>query len=129
MNLLALDTMRSLASQGEVVAIEAGEILFQAGDVGESMYGILEGSIRLTWIDDLGQQGHEDIPQGHVFGAGALVMDGHKRLGTATAMADCRLIEMNRDKFLFAVQESPMFAIQLLASVDERLRDLKQAKV
>ena len=125
--MLALDTMRSLASHGEVMAIEAGEILFRAGDVGESMYGILEGSIRLTWIDDLGQQGHEDIPQGHVFGSGALVMDGHMRLSTATAMADCRLIEMNRDKFLFAVQESPMFAIQLLASVDERLRDLKQA--
>ena len=125
--MLALDTMRSLASQGEVVFMQAGEVLFQAGDVGESMYGILEGSIRLTWIDDLGQEGHEDIPRGHVFGSGALVMDGHKRLGTATAMEDCRLIEMNRDKFLFAVQESPMFAIQLLASVDERLRDLKQA--
>ncbi len=32
---------------------------------------------------------------------------------------------MNREKFLFAVQEAPMFAIELLASVDERLRDLK----
>ena len=42
-------------------------------------------------------------------------------------MVESRLIEMNRDKFLFAVQESPMFAIELLASVDGRLRDLKQA--
>ncbi|MGB1775897.1 MAG: Crp/Fnr family transcriptional regulator [Synechococcus sp.] len=126
--MLALDTMRTLASQGEVVALQAGEVLFAAGDVGASMYGILEGSIRLTWIDDLGHQGHEDISCGHVFGAGALVMDGHQRLSTATATEDCRLIEMNREKFLFAVQESPMFAIQLLASVDERLRDLKQAE-
>ena len=123
----ALDTMRALANQAGVLPLRAGEVLFEAGDVGTSMYGLLEGSIRLTWIDDQGLEGTEDIPQGHVFGAGALVMDGHRRLGTATAMVESRLIEMNRDKFLFAVQESPMFAIELLASVDGRLRDLKQA--
>ena len=123
----ALDTMRALANQAEVLTLRAGAVLFEAGDVGTSMYGLLEGSIRLTWIDDQGLEGTEDIPQGHVFGAGALVMDGHRRLGTATAMVESRLIEMNRDKFLFAVQESPMFAIELLASVDGRLRDLKQA--
>lgn len=123
----ALDTMRALANQAEVLTLRAGEVLFEAGDVGTSMYGLLEGSIRLTWIDDQGLEGTEDIPQGHVFGAGALVMDGHRRLGTATAMVESRLIEMNRDKFLFAVQESPMFAIELLASVDGRLRDLKLA--
>ena len=123
----ALDTMRALANQAEVLTLRVGEVLFEAGDVGTSMYGLLEGSIRLTWIDDQGLEGTEDIPRGHVFGAGALVMDGHRRLGTATAMVESRLIEMNRDKFLFAVQESPMFAIELLASVDGRLRDLKQA--
>jgi CRP-like cAMP-binding protein len=32
---------------------------------------------------------------------------------------------MNREKFLFAVQESPMFAIELLGSIEERLRHLK----
>ena len=32
---------------------------------------------------------------------------------------------MNRDKFLFAVQETAMFAVQLLASIDARLRYIK----
>ena len=40
-------------------------------------------------------------------------------------MSDSRLIAMNREKFLFALQETPMFAIELLASLDERLRDIK----
>ena len=52
-------------------------------------------------------------------------MADHRRLGTAKALSDCNLIEMNREKFLFAVQESPMFAIELLASADERIRDIK----
>ena len=92
------------------------------------MFGILEGTMRLTWKSHSGEQNHEDIQAGHVFGVGALVMPDHRRLGTATAVTPCRLIEMNREKFLFAVQETPMFALALIASVDERLRDIKLGK-
>ena len=122
-----LDTMRALATKGEVVSLKTGDVLFSSGETGQSMYGILEGSIRLSWIAEDGKEGHEEIKAGHVFGAGALVLHDHRRLGTAKAASDCRLIEMNREKFLFAMQEAPMFAIQLLASVDERLRDIKLA--
>ena len=121
----ALDTMLALASESEVITLGKGSVLFQPGETGTTMYGLLEGSIRLTWTGKGGREGHEDIPVGHVFGAGALVMEDHKRLGRATAMSDCRLIEMNREKFLFALQETPMFALELLASLDERLRDIK----
>ena len=123
----ALDTMRALASKAEVIHINQGDVLFHTGETGTCMYGLLEGSVQLTWIDSAGHEGHEDIPVGHVFGAGALVMEDHQRLSTATATSDCRLIAMNRDKFLFAVQETPMFAVQLLASIDARLRDIKLA--
>tara|TARA_B100000073_G_scaffold322842_1_gene304479 strand:+ start:386 stop:772 length:387 start_codon:yes stop_codon:yes gene_type:complete len=121
----ALDTMRALARKSEVRGVNAGDLIFKADDPGASMFGVLEGTVRLTWTNENGQEGYERIEAGNVFGAGALVMEGHRRLGTAQAETDCRLIEMNREKFLFAVQESPMFAIELLASVDARLRDLK----
>ncbi|MGB1195803.1 MAG: Crp/Fnr family transcriptional regulator [Synechococcus sp.] len=121
----ALDTMRALAQKSEVHTFNTGDIIFKADDPGSSMFGVLEGSVRLSWQNDQGHQGYELIEAGNVFGAGALVMDGHRRLGTAQAEGPCRLIEMNREKFLFAVQEAPMFAIELLASVDSRLRDLK----
>ena len=121
----ALDTMLALASESEVITLGKGSVLFQPGETGATMFGLLEGSIRLSWTGKGGHEGHEDIPVGHVFGAGALVMEDHKRLGRATAMSDSRLIEMNREKFLFALQETPMFAIELLASLDERLRDIK----
>ena len=65
------------------------------------------------------------LEAGEVFGAGALVTQDHRRYGNARALTPCRLLVMNREKFLFAVQESPMFAIELLASIDQRLRDLK----
>ena len=121
----ALDTMRALAGEAEIHQLRAGDLVFQANQLGTSMFGVLEGIVRLSWSRADGVGGFEDIAAGHVFGAGALVMAGHRRLGTAKALSDCNLIEMNREKFLFAVQETPMFAIELLASVDERLRDIK----
>ena len=123
----ALGTMRALTNEHNVISLKSGEVLFRPGETGSTMFGLLEGAIRITWIGEAGQSGYEDIPLGNVFGAGALVVEGHKRLGMATATMDCRLIEMTREKFLFALHETPMFALELLASIDERLRDIKLA--
>jgi CRP-like cAMP-binding protein len=118
----ALDTMRALADRGEVQDVAAGSLIFRSGESGDCMFGLLEGTVRLSWNGDAG---HEDIRAGDVFGAGALVTHDHRRFGDARALTDCRLLVMNREKFLFAVQEAPMFAIELLGSIDQRLRDLK----
>lgn len=118
----ALDTMLALSAQGEVQQVAAGETIFRSGDAGDCMFGLLEGTVELTWSE---ANGKEIIRAGDVFGAGALVTENHQRFGNATAITDCRLLVMNREKFLFAVQESPLFAIELLASIDARLRLLK----
>ena len=118
----ALDTMRALASKGEVLTVAQGELIFRSGETGDCMFGLLEGSVELSWN---GEAGHEVIQVGDVFGAGALVTPDHRRYGNARALSDCKLLMMNREKFLFAVQESPIFAIELLGSIDQRLRQLK----
>ncbi|MDI9405849.1 MAG: Crp/Fnr family transcriptional regulator [Chitinophagaceae bacterium] len=118
----ALDTMRALASTGEVIAVEPGDLIFRSGEPGDCMFGLLEGEVQLSWNGD---EGHEQINAGDVFGAGALVTNEHRRYGDAKAITPCRLLVMNREKFLFAVQEAPMFAIELLGSIDQRLRQLK----
>ena len=114
--------MRALASTGEVVSVPQGELIFRSGESGDCMFGLLEGTVQLSWN---GETGHEQIEAGDVFGAGALVTHDHRRYGNARALTPCRLLVMNREKFLFAVQESPMFAIELLGSIDQRLRHLK----
>ena len=114
--------MRALATKGEVIDVPPGELIFRSGETGDCMYGVLEGTVQLSWNGD---QGHEDIQAGDVFGAGALVPPEHRRYGDARALSPCRLLVMNREKFLFAVQEAPMFAIELLGSIDQRLRSLK----
>ncbi len=115
--------MRALATSGEVIHIPAGNVVFRSGEPGNCMFGLLEGTVDLSWNGQGG--GHERLQAGDVFGAGALVTPEHRRFGNATALTDCQLLVMNKEKFLFAVQESPMFAIELLGSIDQRLRDLK----
>jgi CRP/FNR family cyclic AMP-dependent transcriptional regulator len=114
--------MRALATKGEVMTVEPGGLIFRAGDPGDCMFGLLEGQVELCWN---GEEGHELINAGDVFGAGALVTSGHCRYGNAKAVTHCSLLKMNREKFLFAVQESPIFALELLASINLRLRQLK----
>lgn len=114
--------MRALADEGEVRTFAPGEWIFRAGESGDTLFGLLEGSVELTWNAGTG---HEEIKAGDVFGAGALVMPDHRRYGDARSLTNSRILLMNREKFLFAVQEAPMFAIELLASVDDRLRHLK----
>ena len=46
--------MRALANKGEVVTLNAGDVLFSSGELGKSLYGILEGTIRLTWTSKNG---------------------------------------------------------------------------
>ena len=41
------------------------------------------------------------------------------------AVVSSELIEMGREQFLFAVQETPMFALELMASLEARLRGLE----
>ena len=57
----------------------------------------------------------KDVPAGTViFEEGAS--------GTAVAVADTKLAVIDRSKFLFLVQETPMFALQVMSSMAERIR-------
>ncbi|MFZ9951340.1 MAG: Crp/Fnr family transcriptional regulator [Vulcanococcus sp.] len=117
MELSALHTIQALAGGLAVRLVHAHELIYTAGAPGDSIYCVLAGEIQLAWPDG----GKELFQPGQVFGVGALVEHDHRRHGTARALQDSELIEMNREEFLFALQETPMFALQLLASLEERL--------
>ena len=62
--------MRAFTREDDVILLKSGEVLFRPGETGTTMFGLLEGAIRITWIGQAGQNGHEDIPVGHVLGQG-----------------------------------------------------------
>ena len=103
--------------------VRAGEVIFSAGDAGIVMSGIVEGEIEISVNDRV----LETIREGDIFGEGALVHSDSKRASTAIAKTDCRLVIMERKNFLFAVQQTPMFAIEIMRSYSDRIRRLRQS--
>ena len=99
----------------------AGEVIFQQGTKGKMMYGIIEGEVEML----VGDKVVETIKQGDVFGQGALLHSDHLRTSTARAKTDCQIACLDQQHFLFAVQETPMFALEVMRSYSDRLRSLK----
>ena len=121
MNSGLLHTMQAFASSLPLRVLTPGEVLFEAGEPGDTIFCVLSGAIELGWGGDV----PEMFGLGDVLGVGALVSDHHRRHGTARALEATELIEMSREQFLFAVQETPLFAIELMASLEQRLRGLE----
>lgn len=121
-NLGALHTIQALASSLPIRCLEPHQLLFAEGEPGRCIFGVVSGSLELRW----GAEGCERFGPGDVIGLGALLSDAHLRHGTARALEPCELLEMNREQFLFAVQETPMFAIELMAGLERRLRRLEE---
>jgi CRP-like cAMP-binding protein len=119
---LELNTMAALAGKRALMFVKQGEIIFKNGEPGDRLYGVVSGEVRLNW----GDQGVEMIGAGSSFGVGALLGPDHRRFGTAVAICDSELLEMNREEFLFAMQELPMFSLEMMHDLEQRLQKLKE---
>ena len=99
------------------VDVAPGEVVFKEGDAGTEMFGIVSGEIRLE------SQGKEIATLGpdDVFGEMAL-LDSSPRMATAVATAESSLAVIDRHRFLFLVQETPMFALSVMSAMADRFR-------
>ena len=104
------------------VTYAPGDTIFNSGDVEEILYGVVEGEVEL-WVDG---KLAETITQGDIFGEGALVHEDSKRFETAIAKTNCKLAFLERRHFLFVVQQTPMFALEVIKSYSDRLRKVKK---
>jgi CRP/FNR family cyclic AMP-dependent transcriptional regulator len=98
---------------------EAGEAIFRIYDMGAEMYVLLEGQVELT-IDS---KVLETLGPGEPFGEMALI-DQAPRLATATAKTPCKLAVIPEKRFLFMVQQTPHFALQIMKVMADRLRKM-----
>jgi CRP-like cAMP-binding protein len=99
----------------------AGEVIFQQGDHAEHLYGVLEGEVEMR----VEGKPLELIKAGDMFGEGALIHSDRKRTSTAIAKTDCTLAMLDERRFLFVVQETPMFAIDVMRSYSDRMRRMR----
>jgi CRP-like cAMP-binding protein len=101
------------------------EVIFEEGSTGSEMYLIHSGKVLLSVRRNEAQQ----IPlvvlnPGDFFGEMALVDDSPRSTTASAVEDDTELIVMDRARFLFMVRQQPEFALSLMHTLCQRLRDM-----
>lgn len=102
----------------EYIEIKAGDTLFKQGDWGEIMYVLIEGKAEITISGVL----FGEYVQGSIVGEMA-VIDGSPRYGTVTAVTSCKFVKVDKKRFLFLINETPGFAIEVIRIMAMRLKE------
>jgi CRP/FNR family transcriptional regulator, cyclic AMP receptor protein len=111
-----------LAEAVDVRTLEPGEILFRAGEPGESLYIVRSGEVELFIRDNAGQKIPLTIAcTNQIFGELAL-LDRGPRTATAMALVDTVLLVLDREDLLLLFQKTPVAALRLLAGMGHMTR-------
>jgi len=103
-------------------AITAGTSLFRAGELGDAMYLIQSGRVRIAVKDAEGKQiVLAELAQGDFFGEMSII-DGKQRSADAAVIEDAHLSVLSREDFLRFVNTNPGVALEMLSAVFQRLR-------
>ena len=100
-----------------IESFAAGQKIFAAGDLGDTMYAIQDGEVDIV-IDG---KVVETATAGAIFGEMALIDDA-PRSADAIARTECHLVPVDKQHFLFMVTETPNFALQVMHIMANRLR-------
>jgi CRP-like cAMP-binding protein len=103
----------------DFVEYKAGQVVFEQGSSSDHMYAIKEGEIEILHEG----KSIEVLGPGQFFGEMSLV-DNAPHSATAVARTDCKLVLVNRHRFLFMVQETPTFALEVMHVMSERIRKM-----
>jgi CRP/FNR family cyclic AMP-dependent transcriptional regulator len=115
----AARNLRSLLSE-KIVA--RNTLLFRQGDVGDSMYLIESGRIRISIQDeDKRDVTLAELAQGDFFGEMSII-DGRQRSADAQVVEDSRLAILSREAFLSFIRSNPDVAVEMLSALTDRLR-------
>lgn len=114
--------LRLLGDSLGMQTFERGETIFHQGSVGNVLYLIVAGQVRIYTVSQLGQELSVMIYcDGDFFGELSL-LDGEPRSASAVAMRRTSALTLHRDAFLRAIRSVPEIAVTVLAELSARLR-------
>jgi CRP-like cAMP-binding protein len=99
------------------VQLLPGDVLFKAGESGDSMFVLLQGALDV-YVDDqlVGQSARGDI-----VGEMALI-DQSPRSATVVAREASSLVKLDSARFQRLIQQNPFFALHVMKVLADRIR-------
>ena len=118
------ELLAEVASILEEVVLESGEVIFEKGDVGESMYIIVDGRVRVydgdKTVNHLGEK--------EIFGELAL-LDPEPRSASVQAVEETRLFRLDRDTFFELMADNIQVVSGVMQVLCQRLRRMTSIAV
>jgi HEAT repeat protein len=112
------DVLADVADLLQEMEVADGETVFKEGDLGDSLYVIVDGRVRVHNDERLlNYLGERDV-----FGEMAL-LDPEPRLASVTALEPTRLLRLDQSPFYQLIAERPEVATGIIRVLTRRLRD------
>jgi CRP/FNR family transcriptional regulator, cyclic AMP receptor protein len=101
----------------DVKVYEPGQTIFKLGEPPDLMYVVQEGEVEIVY------EGNpvEVLGPGDMFGEMSLISD-EPRSATAVAKTLRKLVPIDLKRFIFLVEETPYFAVQVMKVMASRIR-------
>ena len=112
------DLVAMFSDERRTVHLEAGQVLFKNGDLGGSMYVVQSGAVTIR----SGSVVYEDVGPGGMVGEMGIVETNMSRSAMVYALTPAELVEIDQERFLALVDETPSFALTVMRVLSRRLR-------
>lgn len=103
----------------DVRSFEPGQTIFKTGEPPDVMYVVQEGEIEITFEGTV----VETLGSGNIFGEMSLIND-EPRSATATSKTASKVVPVDLRHFMFLVEETPYFAVQVMKIMASRIRQM-----
>ncbi len=114
--------LEHLAEDVDQVNFKAGETIFNEHDLGDGLYVVETGSVRIWVMDeDVQDVTLAQLKPGDFFGELA-VLDRGERSSSATALEDTHLHKLSSDAFQKFLIEHPDAAVDVIVEIAQRMR-------
>ena len=104
-------------NEPDIVIFAPGDTIIAAGESAEAMYVILDGNVDIR----LGDTSVDVAGRSEIIGEMALV-DRSTRSASVRALTPVRLARIDRQRFLYLIQNTPTFALDVMRVMATRIR-------
>jgi len=109
-----------LCFSAERLNYDAGQVIFNAGDVGDSAYIIIDGTVEISVPTPSGPIIINNMVKNDLLGEIAIVGEV-PRTATAKALTKCETLKISKELFMKIIRENPDAAIELIRILASRL--------
>lgn len=115
-------SLENLAKKLKSIRLEAGDVLFEKGDPGDSVFIVKSGNLKVISKDNEGTEVVlNQVGAGAVIGEMSLLDSGPRSAGVV-ALTEATLLALSSDDFMGVLNSQPQMGLEISRSLIQRLR-------